>query len=62
MLCSKRSFGQAVIPCKDDAVLLQRKPDDLIVLESRFVQNIETQKPQSFRELAQHDVGNELHR
>lgn len=57
----QRARGKDGVSGEDDAVLLQGEPDEPVVVQGPVIENIEPQKPQTLREPAQHDVGDELH-
>jgi hypothetical protein len=57
----KGAGGKTGIAGKDNTTLLQGKVKDLVVRKGAVVQHIKTEKTESLRETAQHDIGDEVH-
>lgn len=54
--------SEAGIPRQDYPVLLERKADDVVVIDRPVVEYVEAEQPHPLREPAQHDIGDEFHK
>ncbi len=54
--------SEAGILRQDYAVLLERKADDVVVIERPVVKDVESEQPHPLRKPAQHYIGDEFHR
>ena len=62
MVLCQRAACEAGIPGQDDAVLLECKADDLVVVGPVVVQDVVPEEAHSLGELAEHDISDELHK
>jgi hypothetical protein len=61
MILCEWAGRQVRVPREDNAVLLERQANNLVIVQGRVVKDIVTQEPQLSREPAQHDIGDEFH-